>query len=45
MKIKITMLIVLAKCEECEYLFPVWYHEIVKMPETYRRLFKPWAAN
>ncbi|MFH2107758.1 MAG: hypothetical protein ABII93_03735 [Chrysiogenia bacterium] len=35
----------LAKCEECEYLFPVWYHEVVRTPEQYRRLFKPWAEN
>jgi hypothetical protein len=35
----------LAKCEECEYLFPVWYHEVVKAPEEYRRLLKPWDGN
>jgi hypothetical protein len=35
----------LAKCEECEYLFPVWYHEVVKAPEEYRRLLKPWDRN
>lgn len=35
----------LAKCEECEYKFPVWYHEIVKRPEDYRRLLKPWTEN
>jgi hypothetical protein len=34
----------LAKCAECEYLFPVWYHEIVKAPEEYRPLFKPWKS-
>ena len=35
----------LAKCEECEYLFPVWYHEVVKTPEEFRRLLKPWTTN
>jgi hypothetical protein len=35
----------LAKCEECEYLFPVWYHEVVKAPEEYRRLLKPWESR
>jgi hypothetical protein len=35
----------LAKCEDCECLYPVWYHEIVKAPEEYRRLLKPWNGN
>jgi len=35
----------LAKCQECECLYPVWYHEVVKTPEEYRRLLKPWATN
>jgi len=35
----------LAKCAECEYLYPVWYHDVVKTPEEYRRLLKPWAEN
>jgi hypothetical protein len=35
----------LVKCEECEYLFPVWYHEVVKASEEYRRLLKPWDVT
>jgi hypothetical protein len=34
----------LANCDECEFLYPVWYHEVTKAPE-YRRLLKPWDGN
>jgi hypothetical protein len=35
----------LVKCGECEYLFPVWYHEVVKTPDEFRPLFKPWESR
>lgn len=35
----------IARCEDCELLLPVWYHDVVKAPPETLPAFKPWLTE